>query len=80
MERIELHEIPGFSFGQVQDVAAGTGLSRHPMSPGSRHRAWTSGAGSPGTRTPLRCPLSTGLWSTPWTSPGQRLCLEAAGA
>ena len=27
MERIELHEIPAFSFGQVQDVAAGTGCT-----------------------------------------------------
>ena len=37
MERIELHEIPGFSFGQVQDVAAGTGctVSQTPSLTGS---------------------------------------------
>ena len=27
MERMMIHEIPGFSFGQVQDLAAGTGCT-----------------------------------------------------
>ena len=69
MERIELHEIPGFSFGQVQDVAAGTGCTVILCPQGAVTGVDIRG-GSPGG-TPLRwIRCATGLWSTPWFSPG----------
>ena len=49
MERIELHEIPGFSFGQVQDVAAGTGCTVILCPQGAVTGVDIRG-GSPGTR------------------------------
>ena len=49
MERIELHEIPGFSFGQVQDLAAGTGCTVILCPEGAVTGVDVRG-GSPGTR------------------------------
>ncbi|MCF0123638.1 MAG: P1 family peptidase [Ruminiclostridium sp.] len=49
MERIEIHEIPGFSFGQVQDLQAGTGCTVILCPEGAATGVDVRG-GSPGTR------------------------------
>lgn len=49
MERIELHEVPGFSFGQVQDRTAGTGCTVILCPEGAVTGVDVRG-GSPGTR------------------------------
>ena len=49
MERMMIHEIPGFSFGQVQDLAAGTGCTVILCPEGGVTGVDVRG-GSPGTR------------------------------
>lgn len=49
MERIELHEVPGFSFGQVQDLTSGTGCTVILCPEGAVTGVDVRG-GSPGTR------------------------------
>lgn len=49
METMQLHEIPGFSFGQVQDLAAGTGCTVILCPQGAVTGVDVRG-GSPGTR------------------------------
>ena len=49
MERMMIHEIPGFSFGQVQDLAAGTGCTVI-LCPEGRVTGVDVRGGSPGTQ------------------------------
>ena len=69
MERMMIHEIPGFSFGQVQDLAAGTGCTVILCPEGGVTGVDVRG-GSPGTRdTDALNPVCNMLWSSPAAAP-----------